>query len=310
MTPNQRIRHWRKYAQRQAAIEEKFVPRFERAIGKQFDNAASVLKENGIEAVRNNLDRIVTGQPIKEAISKLYNFSGLSEASLTYSQLKEQHFKFRGFGFNEQWTAIIQQYLGNVELLNTVQGITETSKESILAAIARGIEQGEGVDEIVRRLQSDEYTNARTRLIVRTESVAATNLGSMVGAMSTGIMYQKEWISGLDHRTRRRPRDKFDHLALNGTVVDMEVAFNNGEEIRFPGDKKASPANFVQCRCTQGFIAKRDSSGRIMRYDNQPLPVNARPTSAREMSNGLLQVIMATILGQSVGILIEDLVGN
>lgn len=311
MTPHQRIRHWRKYAQRQTAIEEMFMPRFERAINKQFDTFVSVVKSDGIENAKNHINRIVTPQSLQEATKRLYTFSGLSEASYTYSLLKERHLKLRGFGFNQQWTSIIQQYLGNVELLNTVQGITDTTKERILKVIADGIEAGESVDQIVSKLQSDEYTTARARRIVRTESVAATSLGSMVGAMSTGIMYQKEWISGLDHRTRRRPRDQFDHLVLNGTVVDMEQSYNNGESIRYPGDKKASAGNIVNCRCTQGFIPKRDSNGRIMRYDSTPLRPGERPIQpGNEMSTVLLQTIVATILGNAVQSFIPELIGN
>lgn len=288
-----------------------FMARFERAINKQFDTFVSVIKSDGLENARNNVSRIVTPQSLQEATKKLYTFSGLSEASFTYSLLKEKHLKLRGFGFNQQWTSIIQQYLDNIELLNTVQGITDTTKERILKVIADGVEAGDSVDDIVRKLQSDEYTTARARRIVRTESVAATNLGSMVGAMSTGIMYQKEWISGMDHRVRHRPRDQFDHLVLNGTVVDMEVAYNNGENIRYPGDKKASAGNFCNCRCTQGFIPKRDSNGRIMRYDKQPLQAGERPIQAgNEMSSVLLQTIVATILGNAVQSFMPELIGN
>lgn len=310
MTPHQRIRYWRQYAQRQTAIEEAFVPRFERAIGKQFDAAATSLKTHGAEYVKSHINTLVTGQPIHDATKKLYTYSGLSEASHVYGKIRDQHFKFRGFGFNEQWIAIINQYLGNVELLNTVQGITETSKERILKVIADGIGAGDSVDDIVAKLQSDEYTNARARLIVRTESVGATNLGGMIGAMSTGIIYQKEWMSALDHRVRGlKPSAEFSHIELNGTIVDMDKPYNNGEFIRYPGDKRASPGNICNCRCTQSFIPKRDSSGRIMRYDSTPLPENAAPPTAREMGSGLLQYIVATILGQSIGSLV-DLGGN
>jgi hypothetical protein len=311
MTPHQRIRHWTQYAQRQAAIEKAFMPRFERAMGKQFDTFASVVKSDGLDNARNHINTIVTGQSIREAIKKLYTYSGTSEASFVYGSLKEQHFKFRGFGFNDQWVQILQQYLGNIELLNTVSGITDTTKDRILNVIASGIEAGDSVDDIVAKLQSDEYTTGRARLIVRTESVAATNLGGMVGAMSTGIMYQKEWASALDHRVRgSKPKDRFSHLELNGTVLDMEIPYNNGENIRYPGDKKASPGNICNCRCYQNFIAKRDRNGRIMRYDGQPLPQDARPVSANVMGAGLLQTIMATILGRSVGLLVDGVLNE
>jgi hypothetical protein len=284
------------------------MPRVERAIGKQFDTFVKVAKTQGFDTAKANVSRIITPEPIQDAIGKIYKTAALNEASHIYGQLKKIHLKFMGFGFNEQWTQLVQQYLGNIELLNTVQGITETTKERILKVIADGIENGLSVDDIVAKLQSDEYTTARARRIVRTESVGATNVGSMIGAMSTGIMYQKEWISALDHRVRgSKPKDRFSHIALNGDVVDMEKGFNNGEVIRYPGDKKASAGNIIQCRCTMGFIPKRDSNGRIMRYDSQPLQSGEMPIKPNnEMSGVLLQIIAGTILGQAVGSLVSD----
>lgn len=306
MNQAQRNNHWRQYAQRQTAVEEAFMPRVERAIGKQFDTFVKVAKTQGFETAKANVSRIITPEPIQDAIGKIYKTAALNETSHIYGQLKKTHLKFRGFGFNEQWTQLVQQYLGNIELLNTVQGITETTKERILKVIADGIENGLSVDDIVAKLQSDEYTTARARLIVRTESVGATNVGSMIGAMSTGIMYQKEWISALDHRVRGlKPKDRFSHIALNGDVVDMEKGFNNGEVIRYPGDKKASAGNIIQCRCTMGFIAKRDANGRIMRYSNE---VSGGVATSSEMSNGLLQVIAATIFGNLTSSIIGQLV--
>lgn len=299
MTPHQRILHWRRYAQRQTAIENAFMPRMEAAIGEQYKSFTAAVKTHGFEYAKGNIAHIVKGEKIHDAISRLYKLSALQEASFNYSKLKEQHLKFRGFGFNEEWTTLVQTYLTNIELLNTVRGITDTTKGRILSVISKGIEQGLGVEDIVNLLKSDELTTARARVIVRTESVAATNLGSMIGAMSTGIMYDKEWVSALDHRVRGlKPSDRFSHIALNGDVVDMSKPFNNGESIRYPGDKKASAGNVICCRCTMGYIAKRDENGRIMRYDSN---TTEQPrTQSNSMSKVLLQVIAGTILGNVV----------
>ncbi len=91
----------------------------------------------------------------------------------------------------------------------------------------------------------------RTELIARTETMRASNSGSMELFREYGAK-RKEWLSTKDDRTRGQdPKDEFDHVSADGQVVGIDEAFEvSGEELQFPGDPSASVGNFANCRCT------------------------------------------------------------
>jgi hypothetical protein len=98
----------------------------------------------------------------------------------------------------------------------------------------------------------------------------ASNIGAMKGAEAHDFEVDKQWISARDIRTRRIPRNEFDHIALDGVVVDYNETFNSvgkeGQQVAAmqPGDI-TQPAGFtINCRCAVGFIPKRDANGRLI----------------------------------------------
>jgi mRNA-degrading endonuclease toxin of MazEF toxin-antitoxin module len=98
----------------------------------------------------------------------------------------------------------------------------------------------------------------------------ASNMGAMKGAEAHGFQVDKQWISARDSRTRRIPDDEFDHVELDGVVVPFDQPFTStgkkGEAVvaMQPGDISA-PAGFtINCRCTVGFLPKRDANGRLI----------------------------------------------
>lgn len=289
---------WRQFAKRQQRIEKKYVPMVSKAIAKELKPIVNHLKTHGNNGIHSVVANSIHAKDLYVIIEKMYYEAALGEANKTFKELKKKHLKLRGFGFNKEWQSIINTYLSNTRLLDTCQNISSTTKERILKIIADGIRDGKSYDMIAQEITSDEIPYKRALLIVRTESVGAMNIGSMMGAISTGIKYQKKWITANDHRVRgNKPKDQFSHVVLGGDMVDMEKTFNNGERLRYPGDKSASAGNFCNCRCTMAFIAKRDSNGRIMRY---PTPVSNNPKPSNVLAEGLTQFILGAILGEEI----------
>jgi len=121
--------------------------------------------------------------------------------------------------------------------------------------------------------------------IARTESTNTANSAALVAGDSSGLVYDKIWISGHDNRVRHFPDDNFDHRKMDGQVVAKEDYFEtsgvvkdaSGNKIPFKeyilhpgadtvkGGGKSSAGNIINCRCTSALIVKRDSNGRIMR---------------------------------------------
>lgn len=282
---------WRNFAKRQQKIEKTFIPKMERAVKSEISKAmAHYVKHGNIGDVRADI------LPI---LKELYKKSALYEAGIHYRQLKERK-KFLTLGQNEAWNKVIDTYLMQHNLFNTVEQINETTKRRVLELISQGLQRGDSVDMIVKTIEADDIPLKRARLIVRTESVGAMNMGSMMGAISTGIMYQKKWVTAGDHRVRgNKPSDRFNHVILDGELVDMEQPFNNGQAIMFPGDKRSSAGNFCNCRCCMSYVAKRDENGRIMRYPEMVPDKPGMSVGADGKINDLLfQIIIAQIFGQ------------
>jgi hypothetical protein len=295
---------WNQFARRQQKIEKEFIPKMERAIKSEIKKAIDHFKTHGNGSFLYNSVGIMT------TLKELYHKAVHTEANIQYKKLKTV--KLVGLGTNEAWNKVVDTYLMNHNVFNTVEQINETTKKRVLQLISEGIQSGRSVDQIVASIEADDIPLKRARLIVRTESVGAMNMGSMMGAISTGIMYQKKWVTAGDHRVRgMKPTDQFSHVELNGELIDMEKPFNNGEKMMYPGDKSGSAGNFCNCRCCMSYVAKRDSNGRIMRY---PEMVPDKPGMSvgpdGKLSDLLFQIIMSQIFGNLVQDLIDTYANN
>lgn len=230
---------------------------------------------------------------IERVIKALYLTCGLTNAKMVSKDVKRSLNGKKNNQFNmerkaaseekpeqERWRLIINEYYDQFLLDKIVNPITETTANQIRKVIAMGLQEGWGVDKMVRELRSSDLTDARAELIVRTETMRAANAGAMVAAAETGIAMRKEWIATEDDRTRRIPRDNYDHLHMHGIQVDFSEGFvvpslKNVESLMFPGDPAASAGNVCNCRCTVAFLPYRDELGLPIRLDQNNSPVNS-----------------------------------
>jgi hypothetical protein len=172
----------------------------------------------------------------------------------------------------------IIKVLQNDGLDQLAADITETTKEQIRRFLIEATQKNYTLTQTIALLKTSGITDYRAELIARTETGRAANIGSMVGAVATGLVTVKEWIAARDNRTRREPRDHTDHLIMDGTKLPMEKQFqvpNNkvglGYELMdHPCDSKASAANVCNCRCTLGYEAVRGPNGKLLTLEDNP----------------------------------------
>jgi hypothetical protein len=106
------------------------------------------------------------------------------------------------------------------------------------------------------------------------------NTGAMLSAATSRVVMDKVWISAQDNRTRRLPRDNYDHLHMKGKQVPYDGVFivpstQSIDLMSYPGDSAGSAGNVIQCRCTVAFVPKRDASGNLQLVDlNNPTQRN------------------------------------
>jgi hypothetical protein len=291
---------WQDYRKLYANALKQYSPKFKKELQNQVNTYCRTLDYNKI-----------SDKALKKTIYKLHLAMGTKMALISESTVKKSvkgvyvPMEYKSAKTDAFQYAIIQ-VLQNDGLDQLAADITDTTKEQIRRFLIQSAEQNLTLPQTIALLRTSGITDYRAELIARTETGRAANIGSMVGATSTGLVTIKEWIAARDNRTRREPRDHTDHLIMDGTKLPMEKQFqvpNNqvglGYELMdHPCDSKASAANVCNCRCTLGYEAVRGANGKLLTLvDNPPM--------------GRIAVIwnaLQNVMGQAISKLIASLI--
>jgi uncharacterized protein with gpF-like domain len=262
MTNEQRIELWYIFNRFQKSREKSYSPKINKALKAQV-NQFLAAKKNG----ENDSDALlsVTSNDLHNVLKPLYMDAAITYGAKQLSYLRSNVKARMPIGFNRLMISLVNNYF-LTELLNSVEDITAYTRERIRDILIAEYELGNGIDEITERIKELGFTYQRSRLIARTETVTAANVGAMLSIKTTNLKVNKVWISAHDNRTRRQPRDKFDHLHMDGIIVPYNNFFNvSGQNMQQPGDRTggATSGNICNCRCTIGFIPIRDNNGRL-----------------------------------------------
>jgi HK97 family phage portal protein len=124
-----------------------------------------------------------------------------------------------------------------------VKEIADTTRTAIRDALKAGVEAGESVARLTKRIESSgAFARSRATLIARTETVTVTNGAARSGlsayaAETPTVTVRKRWLATKDSRTRDA------HRQLDGEERGIDEAFSNGRQA--PGEPN--------CRCTCTF---------------------------------------------------------
>jgi uncharacterized protein with gpF-like domain len=204
-------------------------------------------------------------------MGKLYREAAVLFGNAIFRSLRNMSQKAANpFGLNDDWITEIIRYLSQYGFM-LVAEMTQTTKDKLRKLVEAAIQEGMTNEEIaVMIMKETGYAKFRANRIARTEVMRATNYATMVGAKSHNFEVDKIWIASRDRRTRRIPRNAFDHYHMDGQQVGYDEPFLSqdidGRVIvaQFPGDA-TTPAGFtINCRCTVGFMPRRDANGRLI----------------------------------------------
>lgn len=231
---------------------QRFRSRYENIYTPLIDKA---LKDQIEQFISYGTVMAIHAEPLYEVITNLYLTVAPVWAAYSNSLLRKNKARMP-MGFSERIVEAMKKYF--VSILNICEMITDTTRDIIRKILGEAAQSGASFDEIVKEVRaSTELGKVRARLIARTEVIAASNLGSITNARSTGLELNKVWISTFDKRTRRVPVDQFDHLHMNGITIPIAQLFQvTGEQLDYPGDKDhgASAGNVCNCRCTVAYV--------------------------------------------------------
>ena len=136
----------------------------------------------------------------------------------------------------------------NEKPMKFAREINETTLKQLRKNLVEGVQAGEGIPELARRVQDvfEGATTYRARRTARTEVIGSSNFANNEALANSGVVNEKSWLSSLDNRVRDAHRE-----AHNQTVKVDKPFIVMGEELEYPGDYRGSAENIVNCRCTE-----------------------------------------------------------
>lgn len=252
---------WQTKEKRRVGYEKKWKGSIYKALMLQTRSLANLIETQGIQA-RGHMSLVTHFMPIAHLLTDIHVATLIPEARIEYTRLVMMKKKYRTMGKNEKWLRDVIGFLTshNVRL---AKNITDATRNDLASVIEEGIKNGWGPRKTAQEIVSRGIiTNKKRALVIaRTETVRAQNIGTIMGAADSGIEVKKMWITAQDERVRTSP---FSHVALEADMVELNEAFNNGEDIMQPGDPNASAANTINCRCTVALIPKEDEDGNLI----------------------------------------------
>jgi len=288
---------WQDYRKLYANALKQYSPKFKKELQNQVNTYCRTLDYNAI-----------SDKAIKKTIQKLHLAMGVKMAQISSKVVKRSvkgHYEALEVKSAETdlFSYTILQYLQTQGLDQLASDITQTTKDQIRRYLIQSAEQNLTLPESIALLRNAGITDYRAELIARTETGRAANIGSMVGATSTGLVTIKEWIAAKDNRTRRIPRDQFDHYNMDGKKLPIDETFKlqnkkGGFDLMLhPCDSSGSAGDVCNCRCTLGYEAQRDKNGKLLKLENNPPKGNV----------GMIWGILTNAVGMQIGRLIADL---
>lgn len=211
----------------------------------------------------------VTKEKVFDMFKEIYQTIGVTHGNKVNKELEKV--KKVNVLFNEVLLREILLFLstdGGVKIVSVrdtlANDIIKTIKDS-LGENATVIDLQNAIYRLISKSQS--FYKWQALRIARTETTSASNFAAIKAAQESDLVLEKMWISIQDDRTRITP---FDHLDMNGQKQELEKPFFvGGQNIMYPGDIKASAGNIINCRCTIGFIPKRDADGMLIIKQNR-----------------------------------------
>ena len=139
--------------------------------------------------------------------------------------------------------------------IESFDSISKSHTERIMAEISRGVDAGETIQQITRRVADTfadpEAMAARAATIARTETLTAVSIGQGAAFRNASEIIpglRKGWLNADDSRVRDTHLDK-SQGGVSGEVVGADEAFSNG--LRWPRDvTSGDPGQVINCRCT------------------------------------------------------------
>ena len=236
---------WKRIDRQRSVYSSYAKNAIQQALNTQLNNYINNLSSVALDV---NME-LVSTDIIQNAIEKVYNKVMVDFAKDSYNQYISVNKKTES-----NWIDIVLNWV-QVNLGGIVNSINFFTKRRITEQVQIAVQEGWSIQQLRDKLKEDyAFSENRAQMIARTEIIRASNAGSLLGAIETGVPMLKYWLATRDNRTRgQKPSDKFDHYSMlerEKIGVSLDQPFNvSGELLMYPGDPDGSAGNTINCRC-------------------------------------------------------------
>lgn len=135
--------------------------------------------------------------------------------------------------------------------------VCETTWEALKRSLMEGIEQGQSIPELAKRVEEvmGDRIRSTPTVIARTETIGASNGGTLMAWEQSGLVAGKSWLSALDERTR------LTHIQAHGQTVGIQDNFRVGAGQGPAPGQIGLPEEDIQCRCAMTAVLRSDLLG-------------------------------------------------
>jgi SPP1 gp7 family putative phage head morphogenesis protein len=233
---------------RQVKREKKYVPTFVRAMRAIFrDQLTSTLSNLEAQEPRARI--------AVETIFTPEEWADLFERRV--EPIREKAFlataneSFAGLGIDAEFVLTDQmREVLKEQGAQLIKHANQTTKKLIAGQLAEATAEGEGVDQIAKRIRQ-VFTTRRhhARTIARTEVLKSSQTAQIESFEQSGVVEKKQWNTSMDAAVRD------EHVSVEGQTVGLREPFTlgNGEQADAPGigmgGAPLTPGNSINCRC-------------------------------------------------------------
>lgn len=273
MNEMQRGDYWLKVERLRRSLDKKYSSLFYGVLKGEIESFAKEVKRIGPQAAISGLGAASWDDKIVAVLQKMYKEIAVTFGNATFRAVSVDSKKAANpFGLNDEFldelTSFLIQwgfYLASL--------MAKTTKDRLIILVTKALTDGLSTEDIYFLILSDpqlRYAKSRSVMIARTEVMRASNYASLKGAEKHPFLVDKMWIATRDARTRRIPKDFYDHWNMDGQTVEYNQPFVSADKVGrpivvdAPGDPRAPRGFTINCRCAVAFIPRRDANGQLI----------------------------------------------
>lgn len=199
-TDEQKERVWLKFVARASAHERKYASVFRKMFAKQRDEVLGNMPAKGYQkATQMDIENWMFDKP---RWNVRFSEAGQLLLPMTVEEVGSAELEtlIVGVAFDVS-DPRVWQFIEKRKI--KLRQVNDTTEDAIRKALSAGIQEGEGIPQLRKRIQGvfADASKNRATMIARSETIRASNFAAEQAYIQSGVVEGKEWLTALDERT-------------------------------------------------------------------------------------------------------------